>query len=128
MVQVFNPQATPVLDNATLDQLLALDDGQMGLIQEMYQLYVDDTPDRIHALGVTVAEMGHADVAEVAHAIKGAASTMGAPRVQALAGALEAAGRREDMGKEDMLDLVAQLQTCFQESTEALRAFISARA
>ena len=39
-----------VLDPATLEQLLALDDGALGLLGEMAQIFQDDTPPRLAAL------------------------------------------------------------------------------
>jgi HPt (histidine-containing phosphotransfer) domain-containing protein len=127
MIQAYDPSSTPILDGPTMEQLLALDDGQLGLIREMFQLYQDDTPDRIKALEVMAAETSYNDVAEVAHAVKGAASTMGAPRAQAVAAVLEAAGRRGEMPKAEMETLIQQLRSCFQESVEALGLYIASK-
>ncbi len=127
MVQAFDPQTTPILDQDTLQQLLDLDDGQLGLIQEMFQLYCEDTPGRIDAIRVTIQEGNLHDMSEVAHAVKGASSTMGASRPRAVAAMLEAAGRKGDLETPELLDLSEQLATTFTESTQALEAFLAER-
>jgi len=114
-----------VLDMGIMDQLLNLDDGAFGLLEEMLALYKEDTPDRIKAMVATLAANDMADLADVAHAIKGAASTMGAPRVRGIAATMEGAGRS---GKwdEDPQMLMALLQETFEESFGAIEDFIAA--
>jgi len=84
----------PVLDPNTLEQLLALDDGELGLFLEMFQLFQEDTPERISAMAPLLAEGNLGELADVAHAVKGAASTMGAMKLRTAAAAVEAAGRK----------------------------------
>jgi HPt (histidine-containing phosphotransfer) domain-containing protein len=114
------------LDLGVMDQLLDLDDGGVGLLEEMLGLFKEDTPERIQAMGAALAAGRPEEMADLAHAVKGAASTMGAPRVRALAAELEAAGRlrRWDREPAQALDL---LQAAFGEAVEALEAFLAAR-
>jgi HPt (histidine-containing phosphotransfer) domain-containing protein len=112
-----------VLDAATVQQLLDLDEGSIGLLQEMYDIFRDDTPPRIAALEAAIQANNREEMGDVAHAIKGASATIGAPRVRALALALETAGRK-GVSEEEPSVLVAKLREEFQQTLTALNAFI----
>ncbi|BDU74625.1 Hpt domain-containing protein [Mesoterricola silvestris] len=114
------------LDLDVMDQLLGLDDGEVGLLEEMLGLYKEDTPGRIEAIGVALAEGDMAEMADVAHAVKGSAGTMGAPKVRAVAALLEGGGRQ---GKWEAPagELLERLKAAYGESVAALEAFVAAR-
>ena len=114
------------LDPSVMDQLLSLDDGALGLLKEMLGLFRNDTPDRIRAIEATLASGDLADMADVAHAIKGAAGTMGVPRLRAIAAELEGAGRRGSFGIDSAL-LLEQLKETYADAVAALEAFIARR-
>ena len=114
-----------VLDADTLQQLIDLDDGSLGLLQEMDEIFRDDTPSRLEALEAAVKAEDREEMGDVAHAIKGAAATIGAPRVRALALALETAGRK-GAAEAEPARLVAGLKEEFQQALRALEAFLSA--
>ena len=111
------------LDLSVMEQLLSLDDGELGLLEEMLVLYTEDTPGRIVAIEATLASGEMVDMADVAHAIKGAASTMGAPRVRAIAAELEGAGRTGKHVADPNL-LLEQLKEAYTESVAAMEAFV----
>lgn len=115
-----------VLDPGVMQQLLDLDDGGLGLLREMYELFRDDTPPRIAQLEAAIAKGDRAQMGDTAHAVKGAASTMGAPRVRALAQVLEASGRM-DRCDEDLVQVLANLKTAFAEAVQGLEVFLAAR-
>jgi len=115
-----------VLDADTLQQLIDLDDGSLGLLQEMYEIFRDDTPSRLEALEAAVRAEDREEMGDVAHAIKGAAATIGAPRVRALALALETAGRK-GASEVEPARLVAGLKEEFQQALRALEGFISSK-
>jgi len=114
------------LDLGTMDQLLSLDDGELGLLEEMLCLYREDTPDRIKAIEHTLGAGEMVDMADVAHAIKGAASTMGAPRVRVVAAALETGGRLGKFDTEPKV-LLERLKVAYQDSLDAMDAFVASR-
>lgn len=116
----------PVLDPAIMDQLLSLDDGATGLIQEMFGLFVEDTPPRMAALRTALAEGRLEALADTAHAVKGAASTMGAPRVRQVAQALETGGRTQAWPQPPEV-LLDQLQEAYGEAVAGLEAFLAER-
>lgn len=115
-----------VLDPATLEQLLALDDGALGLLGEMAQIFQDDTPPRLAALERGLARQRRDEVGDTAHAIKGAASTMGASRLRVTAQALESLARLGE-GPLEGQELLERLKAEFQEACAALQAFLAAR-
>jgi HPt (histidine-containing phosphotransfer) domain-containing protein len=114
------------LDLSVMDQLLDLDDGATGLLKEMCGLFRQDMPGRIQAIEVLLASGDRSDLADVAHAIKGAAGTMGAPRLRALAADLEGNARQGSFTV-DPAERVARMKTAFAEALAALEAFIAAR-
>jgi len=114
------------LDLSVMDQLLNLDDGALGLLKEMLGLFKTDTPDRIRAIEATLASGDLADMADVAHAIKGAAGTMGAPRLRAIAAELEGAGRKGGFSIDSAL-LLEQLKETYADAVVALEGFIAER-
>ena len=115
-----------LLDLAVMEQLLSLDDGELGLLKEMVGLFKEDTPDRIQALEATLASGDLNDLADVAHAVKGAAGTMGAPRVRAVAEELEKSGRRGSFSTDPVL-LLERLRASYAEALAALDGFIAER-
>jgi HPt (histidine-containing phosphotransfer) domain-containing protein len=117
---------TDILDPATLDQLLALDEGGIGLIQEMYELFRDDFQGRMDAIGRAIETSNQEELGEVAHAVKGAASTMGANRARASAAALEVLARK-GIGDIPAPQLFVQLKANYQEALEALETFIRSK-
>ena len=114
------------LDLSVMDQLLNLDDGELGLLKEMLGLFKTDTPDRIRAIEATLASEELDDAADVAHAIKGAAGTMGAPRLRAIAAELEAGGRKGSFSIDPGL-LLEQLKETYADAVLALETFIAER-
>jgi HPt (histidine-containing phosphotransfer) domain-containing protein len=112
-----------ILEPSTLKQLLDLDDGELGLIQEMYQLFVEDMPPRILAMETAIKAGQSDEMGDVAHAVKGAAGTMGATRVRAAALALETLGRT-GKGDETAEILLDRMKVEYDSARDALQAFI----
>jgi HPt (histidine-containing phosphotransfer) domain-containing protein len=107
-----------------MDQLLSLDDGELGLLEEMLGLYKEDTPGRIEAIEHTIGTGDLGDMADVAHAVKGSAGTMGAPKVRAVAAQLEGAGRTGKI-ETPLPELLAQLKQLYLDSVNALETFVA---
>ncbi len=116
-----------VLDPDTMQQLLDLDDGDLGLLREMCELFRDDTPPRILLLEESIRLDDREQMGDAAHAVKGAASTMGAPKVRALAQALEVGSRTGNFA-EAPAELLAKLKAAFAEALVGLDAFIAGKA
>lgn len=115
-----------ILDMATLEELLNLDDGATGLVVEMAGLFREDGPLRISQLKEACAALDQHSAGEAAHALKGAAGTLGAVRLRAIAGEAERLARQNEMGA--ILELMAPLEASYPEFMDALEAFIQERA
>jgi HPt (histidine-containing phosphotransfer) domain-containing protein len=115
-----------ILDLNVMDQLLDLDDGDLGLLKEMMGLYVEDTPGRIQAIEAALATQDLPDLADVAHALKGASGTMGVPKVRAVAAELEAGGRKGAFATDPHL-LVEQLKEEYADALAALQAYVASK-
>ena len=120
-----NPPSTVdgILDSRTLKQLLDLDDGELGLTQEMCQLFTEDMPPRILAMEAAIKAGQGEEMGDVAHAVKGAASTMGVPGVRAVALALETLGRT-GKGVETAETLLARMKVEYERAEGALQAYL----
>lgn len=124
-----NADAMPsreILDRDTMQQLLDLDDGGLGLLKEMYGLFRDDTPPRIVQLEEAIGAQNGEMMGDMAHAVKGAASTMGIPKVRALAQILESAGRTGRCD-ENPVEVLENLKAAFAEALVALEEFIASK-
>ncbi|HNX94365.1 MAG TPA: Hpt domain-containing protein [Holophaga sp.] len=125
-VESIPPASGDVLDDAIIQQLLDLDDGNLGLLEEMFQIFKDDTPPRIQALEAALLAGDHAEMGDVAHAIKGASATMGAQRVRAVALALETGGRK-GLAEFSFEMLLERLKAEFQMAVKALQDCIASK-
>ncbi len=111
-----------ILDKEILEQLLDLDDGHLGLIQEMHGLFQEDTPPRLTLMEKALAEKNAEVFSELAHALKGAASTMGALRMRKAAHIAEEKARLDqplDAG------LIEAIEKAYDEAHKALSDFIA---
>lgn len=116
------PEDIEILDKEILAQLLDLDDGHLGLIKEMVELFEEDTPPRLVFMEQALAENNPEAFSELAHALKGAASTMGANRMSRAAHIAETKARHEQP-----LDstLIHAIRASYEEAQKALVAFIA---
>lgn len=112
------------LDLDVMEQLLSLDDGELGLLEEMLGLFKEDTPGRILAIEHTLQTGEMTEMADVAHAVKGSAGTMGVPKVRAVAAQLEAAGR---LGTSEVppAELLVHLKATYADALVALDTFLA---
>jgi len=109
-----------------MDQLLSLDDGGTALLREMFTLFVEDMPPRFEGLRQACLRGDWDQVAETAHAVKGAAATLGVPRVRDVALALEQGGRRNHW-PDPPETLLERLDATYREAVAHLQAFLEER-
>jgi HPt (histidine-containing phosphotransfer) domain-containing protein len=81
--------------------------GDAALLAELAAIFAGDAPLRVAALEAAVASGDGLRARDEAHALKGAAASLGAVRVQGLAADIEA--RAGDGSREGLRDLVAAL-------------------
>ncbi|MCL1894395.1 MAG: Hpt domain-containing protein [Holophagaceae bacterium] len=113
----------PVLDQETLDQLIEIDCGELGLTIEMVELFTTDQPKRFVALKSAIESNDLTKIMEISHAIKGSAGTIGAMRLRALAAMLEAYGRGYEV-EVPPSQLYEQLLSAYSCVSHALDAHI----
>jgi len=110
-----------VLDVQQLDELreLAEQMGDPAFLVRLIDQYLEDATSRMAELQKATARRDAPALAAAAHALKGGSATMGAKRVAALCGDLEAGGRRGELpGPDDLARVSADLQV----AAAALRA------
>lgn len=111
------------LDEATLKQLIDLDDGRTELLAELVGLFKEDSPERLRALQKSMAEGDATAASELAHALKGASGTIGAKRMREIAHSIEKAGKAGRLDAE-VLGWAGELEAAYAEACAALDAFL----
>ncbi len=88
--------ASPVLDHEQVAELRALDRGQGALLAKFVGLFLNGTPKRITAIKTHCVSGDLAELAEAAHALRGAAGNVGATRLSGLLERIEVASKGQD--------------------------------
>lgn len=114
-----------ILDLPTLEELLSLDDGATGLLMEMSGLFREDGPQRIQQLKEACGADDAHSAGESAHALKGAAGTLGSVELRALAGEAERQARQKDLPA--IQALIPPLEAAYTRFLDALEGFIKER-
>lgn len=110
------------LETTALQQIVELGDGDLSLLHEMIGIFREDTPPRLEALRLALDAGRAEDLSAEAHALKGAAGTMGAQRMRVLAFALEQAGRVGMAGSDERV-IFEQLMAAYPEALDALEDY-----
>ncbi len=83
-----------VIDSNTLAALRSLqEEGEDDLLVELIDLFLQDAPERISAIGEAVAVRDWERIGERAHSLKGSCASLGAVQMSLLCARLEAMGR-----------------------------------
>lgn|GEM_PF-811561 len=114
----------PVLDQETLEQLIEIDGGELGLITEMFGLFSADQPRRLSLLKDAIESNDLTKIMEISHAMKGSAGTIGAARLRAVAAILEALGRGHKVESAPEY-LFGHLERAYLEAHDALKRHIN---
>ncbi|MDP3619546.1 MAG: response regulator [Ramlibacter sp.] len=94
----------PLLDPARLEEFKEFDDEDLTMTREVVALFVGDAPGRLDAIGQAIVAGDAVALATAAHALKGAASNVGAAALQQ-----EAARLESESGAGNMQDAAARL-------------------
>ena len=87
-----------VLDPAALDQLRELQaDGEPDVLEELVDMYLSDTAERLGMLRNAVSERRASDVERAAHALAGGSAVFGAEALISVCRQLQTVGREEDL-------------------------------
>jgi len=113
------------LDNVTLDdsvpvfdtvQALIVADRDIEFLQEVIVAFVDDLTNHLTRLDTIISSGNYNGVQDVAHGVKGAAASLGAQRIRAVALALELVGKSQDLSDAPrLLDIMKSEYELFSE-------------
>ena len=113
----------PVLDKNALSHIMVVGNGQLGLLKELMSMFENDQQQRFDNLRKAVNSDDKEAIRDILHTIKGSAGTMGASRLAAAAGMLEAygLGRLTATSAEELFKL---LMRAYNEARMALIEYI----
>jgi HPt (histidine-containing phosphotransfer) domain-containing protein len=109
-----------LLDPAVVEELLG--GGVPGLLGELVAVFSEDAPRHVACLREALGRQDTAEVARVAHTLKGSAATLGARLMSATCAELESASRA---GHTDLGPLMARLEQQTGDVLEALARLVS---
>ncbi|MDZ7590490.1 MAG: response regulator [Rubrivivax sp.] len=109
-----------VLDQAALDNIRAIDDGEGSVIREVIEMFLAEAPGHLQNLDAALERSDGAAVGQVAHALKSASFNVGAARLGETARDLERAGKAGDLTAAKRL--VGSVNGLFQRVVPLLRA------
>jgi CheY-like chemotaxis protein/nitrogen-specific signal transduction histidine kinase len=116
-------EAAP-LDFAVFDRLRALERDAPGVLRELVDLYLGDTPGRVESLAAAAARGDVESLGSLAHGLKGSSGYIGAREVEALCAEIE---RLLRAGKKDAaVAKVAAFAPALERARAALRAAVGA--
>jgi PAS domain S-box-containing protein len=108
------------IDAAVIDGLRELDDGGDGLLHEVIDLFLEETPPRLDAIAAAVGAGDTESLWRAAHALRSGAANLGAIRVVRLCDMLEKRGRA---GLHDgAAELAAELRQAAEAALRGLQA------
>jgi two-component system sensor histidine kinase/response regulator len=107
-----------VLDRNALEELRACDPEGTGLLAELIDIWVGDTPPRLNALRLAFEAGQPAALSREAHALKSGSAQLGALAVAATCRELEYLGREGSLAGVELL--LARLQREFDAARDAL--------
>jgi HPt (histidine-containing phosphotransfer) domain-containing protein len=91
-------QLPPALDPAALAALRELNPGDDSFFQDLIQIFLDDSPQRIAEIEQSLVKRDVRQLTLAAHSLKGSSSNFGAERLRALSEQLELLGRQGSLG------------------------------
>lgn len=107
----------------TIDQSLQRLDGDQDLLLRLFELFMDNAPQKLAAIDQSITLADWQQLKNLAHALKGAAATVGAWQIQETAFALEQGAQEEDVYKIQAQH--KQLVVLYAQTLEAMRTFIA---
>jgi len=113
----------PVLDQNALGHIMEVGDGEAELLKELLGMFERDQPPRLDNLMAAINSGDMKTIRDIAHAIRGSAGTMGAARLRAAAGILEAYGLGHPVA-EPPDGLFKLLVGAYDEARQALTKYL----
>jgi histidine phosphotransfer protein HptB len=112
-----------VLDPSVIQSLRELGgDAEPGLLGELVQLFLQDSPDKLRALQEGFGGRDAKVVERNAHSLKSSAASLGANSLSKLLAEIEAAGRAHDL--ERVASLLPRTSKAYDQARDALRRLV----
>ena len=115
------PHSIEVLDQAALDELRACDPDDTGLLTELIDIFLTDTPPRLTAIRLAFDAGQPQALAREAHALKSSAAQLGARALAECCKQLESRGREGTL--EGAAEWIARLPGDYEAVKAALLAW-----
>ena len=94
-----------------------------SFLRDLVQVYLDDSPQRIAEIELSLAEGDAERLTRAAHSLKGSCSNFGASRLRAISERVEKLGRQGALG--DVPAQLPELKAAFAEVKADLEALIT---
>ncbi len=117
-------RALPLMDFSRLNEFREFDDAELTLTRGVADVFLTDTPLRVEAVVHDLRAGDWSALAKSTHAVKGAASNVGAERLRHLMAAWEQAAR-EGRAPADAAPGGAELRDVWEKTQQALSAWLS---
>ncbi|MDF1664304.1 MAG: Hpt domain-containing protein [Planctomycetota bacterium] len=112
---------TPVLDNDTLESLLALAGGDVNFLDSVFSVFFQTTPEQLKSMKTLLSASKWEELRRLSHTLRGSCATLGAPGFVAACTALEAACKQTDNDASN--EAISALELEFQWIESELTAF-----
>jgi HPt (histidine-containing phosphotransfer) domain-containing protein len=86
------------LDPQAIEDLRALNPGDVSFLRELIQIYLDDSPKQIADIEQSLAQGDAPRLTRAAHSLKGSSANFGAGQLRALCEQIEQLGRSAALG------------------------------
>ena len=114
----------PILDSTVLDSLRQLNrPGEPDIVREVLTVFLADAPGRVDTMREALARGDAASVERAAHALKGAAASIGAAALQISCRELEEIGKAAALGNAP--DLFNRVETDFARLKTAIDGLLA---
>ncbi|ALP35107.1 hybrid sensor histidine kinase/response regulator [Paenibacillus sp. IHB B 3084] len=115
--------AEPILNEEVIHEIMLLDEnGSMGLLASLVEMYTSDTPAKISTLIELATADESAKVVEVAHELKSGSVSLGIERLSTLFSDIEQLAREKRL--EAAQEKLAALQSAYQATCRELERYI----
>ena len=89
----------PPLDPNAIDALRSLNPGDDSFLRELIQIYLEDSPQRIAEIELSLEQADSLRLTRAAHSLKGSSSNFGAAQLRAVSEKIEHLGRDGALGR-----------------------------
>jgi len=112
------------VDTAVLDELRNVGGGDLGFVQELVDIFLEDVPAGLAKARAALGASNHGDLARIAHAMLSTTNNLGAVKMSSLLRQVETDARQNELA--GLPAKVEALEAAFTVAREGLLAYIAA--